>query len=208
MNILVVFPSALEAQGFEFSSEQHSIDVLVSGIGGFATMYSLTKYCVERRPDFVIHAGICGSYDESLAIGDVVDVMIDHFSDFGLMENGKWKTGFEMKLISSHKVPFTEGQLVAPNNDFADIPKVIAVTSQTITTTEKQKSLIENTFHPSVESMEGAFVHYVCLKEELPFVHLRAVSNYVGERDKSKWNTRLAIDNLHNEVKTFIRSIS
>jgi futalosine hydrolase len=207
MNILVVFPSSLEAQGFEVSSE-HSVEVLVSGIGGFATMYSLTKRCVEKRPDFVIHAGICGSYDESLALGDVVDVMIDHFSDFGLLENGQWKTGFEMKLISSHKVPFTEGQLVAPNNDFAEIPKVIAVTSQTITTTDKQKTLIMNKFHPSVESMEGAFVHYVCLKEEIPFVHLRAVSNYVGERDKSKWNTKLAIKNLHEEIINIILSIS
>lgn len=206
MNILVVFPSALEAQNFSVLTT-HNVNVLVSGIGGFATMYSLTKYCTENRPDFIIHAGICGAFDETLQLGEVVNVMIDHFADFGVFENGKWKTGFEMGLVSSHKVPFTEGQLVAPNNDFADYPKVIGVTSQTITTTNEQKKLLFNKFQACIETMEGAYVHYVCIKEDIPFVHLRAVSNYVGERDKSKWMTRQAIENLHEQISTVIQSI-
>ncbi|MBP5722836.1 MAG: futalosine hydrolase [Bacteroidales bacterium] len=206
MHILVVFPSGLEAKNFEVDSK-HTVEVLVSGVGGFATMYSLSKYCALQKPDYIIHAGICGTFDETLAIGDVVDVMIDHFADFGVMENGQWKTGFDLKLVSGHKKPFSDGQLVAPNNDFADVPKVVAVTSQTITTTAEQKKRLLNTFHPSIETMEGAFVHYVCLQEDIPFVHLRAVSNVVGERDKSKWNTKLAIENLHNEIINVILSI-
>jgi len=150
MNILVVFPSELEARGFSTTSV-HTVETLVSGIGGFATMYNLTKYCVKNRPDFIIHAGICGSFDETLNLGDVVCVMIDQFADFGVIENGQWKTGFEMKLISSHKKPFTQGELVAPNNDIVPYPKVIAVTSQTITSTTKQQEELERKFHPAIE---------------------------------------------------------
>lgn len=203
MNILIVFPSTLEA--LNFKSPSANVETFVSGIGGFATMYSLTKKCVQTKPDFIIHAGICGSYDQSLDIGDVTNVMIDYFADFGLIENNTWKTGFEMKLISSHKAPFTDGQLIAPANDITDIPKVIGVTTQTITTTKEQRKLIVDTFQPSIESMEGAFVHYVCIQENIPFIHLRAVSNYVGERDKTKWNIPLSIENLHTQILSTIK---
>lgn len=203
MNILVVFPSAFEAKHFKIETS-HNVEVLISGIGGFATMYSLTKYCTENRPDFIIHAGICGAFDESFQLGEVVNVMIDHFADFGVTEKGKWKTGFEMGLVSSHKIPFTEGQLVAPNNDIANFPKVIATTSQTITTSNEQKNFLTKRFQASVETMEGAFVHYVCIKEDIPFIHLRAISNYVGERDKEKWETTTALKNLNAAIQEII----
>lgn len=203
MNILVVFPSAFEAKHLKIETS-HNVEVLISGIGGFATMYSLTKYCTKNRPDFIIHAGICGAFDESFQLGEVVNVMIDHFADFGVTEKGKWKTGFEMGLVSSHKIPFTEGQLVAPNNYIANFPKVIATTSQTITTSNEQKNFLTKRFQASVETMEGAFVHYVCIKEDIPFIHLRAISNYVGERDKEKWETTTALKNLNAAIQEII----
>src|SRR5574344_1147624 len=206
MNILIVFPSELEARGFEPSNA--NVEVLISGIGGFATMYSLTKYCSQNQPDFIIHACICGAFVPTLQLGEVVSVMIDHFADFGAEENGKWKRGFDLKLISSHKTPFTQGQLVAPQNDFAEAPKVIGVTSLTITSTEAQKQRLIKQFDPCIESMEGAYVHYVCIKEEIPFVQLRAVSNYVGERDKSKWEIPLALKNLHEHIQQVIETLN
>jgi futalosine hydrolase len=44
--------------------------------------------------------------------------------------------------------------------------------------------------------MEGAALHYVCINEGIPFIHLRAVSNLVGERDKQRWKMQKAIENL------------
>ncbi len=48
--------------------------------------------------------------------------------------------------------------------------------------------------------MEGAALHYVCLQEQIPFVQIRSVSNYVGERDKTKWKMKEAIENLNTEL--------
>ncbi len=207
MNITIVIPSELEAHGLVLEPNEHITNILVSGIGGFNTLYSLTKHCTKHKPDFIIHAGICGSFDPTLQIGDVVSVMIDSFADFGTLENGKWKTGFEMGLISSHKVPFTDGELVATRTDIADFPKVIATTSQTITSTTSQKELVEKKFHPAIETMEGAYVHYVCIKEDIPFVHLRAVSNIVGVRDKSQWDIPLAKKKLHEAINSVLLSL-
>ena len=63
-------------------------------------------------------------------------------------------------------------------------------------------------FLPSIESMEGAYVHYVCIKENIPFIHLRAISNYVGERDKSQWQIKLAINNLHSNIHDVISQLN
>jgi futalosine hydrolase len=49
--------------------------------------------------------------------------------------------------------------------------------------------------------MEGAAFFYICSRENIPFLALRAVSNKVGPRDKEKWNIRLALDCLSEKLK-------
>ena len=55
--------------------------------------------------------------------------------------------------------------------------------------------------------MEGAAFHYVCLQENIPFVQLRAISNFVGERDKSKWLMKEAIENLNRETIALVHPL-
>lgn len=52
--------------------------------------------------------------------------------------------------------------------------------------------------------MEGAALHYVCLIEKIPFMQIRSLSNFVGERDKSKWRMKEAITNLNKELETLL----
>ena len=47
-----------------------------------------------------------------------------------------------------------------------------------------------------LSEMEGAGVYYASLMERVPFFEIRTVSNAVGERDTSKWNSREALDTL------------
>ena len=48
--------------------------------------------------------------------------------------------------------------------------------------------------------MEGAALHYVCLQQSVPFLQIRSISNEVGERDKSKWRMKEAVENLNTEL--------
>jgi futalosine hydrolase len=41
----------------------------------------------------------------------------------------------------------------------------------------------------------------------IPFIQIRAVSNYVGERDKSKWKTQEAIYNLNETLLEFLDAL-
>jgi len=60
-------------------------------------------------------------------------------------------------------------------------------------------------FDPVTESMEGAVLHYVCLMETVPFVQIRSISNYIGERNKKKWDMMDSIANLND---TLIKTIN
>ena len=52
--------------------------------------------------------------------------------------------------------------------------------------------------------MEGAAVYYVCLLEDIPCFELRTVSNEVGERNREKWNTPLALESLRRAMTDFL----
>lgn len=208
MNIVVVFPTELEAKNFIIpKNSNHSIEVLISGIGSYATIYSLTKYCLYSKPDMIIHAGICGAFDSQLQIGEVVQVTSDCFADVGVYENNDFKSIFDMNFIDPQVYPYNKGtlELLQPIINF--LPQVSAVTINTITSTEQQKQMLITKYHPSIESMEGAAVHYVALQEKISCVHVRAISNYVGERDKGMWNIKKALSNLHEKLELLLTQI-
>ncbi len=64
--------------------------------------------------------------------------------------------------------------------------------------------IIKHKYNPVIESMEGAALHYVCLMENIPFIQLRAVSNFVGERNKEKWKMKEAIKMLNLKLKDIL----
>jgi len=61
-------------------------------------------------------------------------------------------------------------------------------------------------FDPVTESMEGAALHYVCLMENVPFVQIRGISNYIGERNKQKWDMMNSIVNLNETLIKIINN--
>jgi futalosine hydrolase len=61
--------------------------------------------------------------------------------------------------------------------------------------------------NPHIETMEGAAVFYVCLMEHIPFVQIRAISNYVGETNKNLWKIPLAVENLHKTLIDVLNEI-
>ena len=55
--------------------------------------------------------------------------------------------------------------------------------------------------------MEGAALHYVCLMEKIPFLQIRAVSNVIGERDKSRWKLKEAMKSLNESLVFLIQKL-
>jgi futalosine hydrolase len=191
------------------------IDYLITGIGVTSATYLLTKSLLssENKYDLIVNIGIAGSFSEKYPIGSVLRVMKEQFADLGVESRYGFQTLFQYELLDKNTIPFKNGVLYSPyvglelEEMLNDLPKVSGITVQTITGVEERLINIKKRFNPDIESMEGAAVFYVALMEKIPFLEIRSISNFVGERDKTKWNTPLAINNLKNFCENLLRSV-
>lgn len=211
--------AVVAATGFEWTTIQKQVNQLQSlpgnvqvtfhttGIGILTSTYQITTLINQHHPDIIVQAGIAGSFDESLQIGDVVVVKNEYNGDLGVTENAEFKDVFDLNLVRANEFPYDERAL--PNTwlsrlNLLHLKDVNAVTVNEITTGLDRISSLKQKYMCSVESMEGAALHYVCLQTQTPFLQLRAISNYIGERDKSKWNIKLALDELARSTTKLI----
>jgi len=210
MNCLIVAATAKEIAPF-LSYYRHSqnpwspainMDVLITGIGLTTTTYHLTKQLQLKRPAFVIQAGVAGCFDKKLPLGSVLAVKQDTIADESVIELQKLKTLYELKLVPRDQYPFTNGWLV--NNSTllkkSKLNAVNGISVNQITASKKIITFYRKQFKPVTESMEGAALHYACLMEKIPFLQIRSISNYIGERNKKKWKMNESVMNLNTEL--------
>ncbi|MBU8893312.1 MAG: futalosine hydrolase [Bacteroidales bacterium] len=209
MKILVV--SATEKEIFpalnkikSFKEDYLAVDVLVTGIGAVFTTYSLSRKLSEKEYDLVINAGIAGSFNPELKIGDTVYVESDQFADLGIEHKNEFYTVFEKGFSPENKFPFKNALLENPYEFDFDLKKVSAITVNTTHGCKKSIDLFKNKFKADIETMEGAGFFYVCLNEGVKFLQIRSISNYVEERNEAKWNIPIAIKNLNQQLLEII----
>ena len=207
MNILLIAATAVEIEPFlnayrRGEMDAGQIDICITGIGLNATTYSIMKQLQIKRPSLVVQAGIAGCFDERVKKGSVFMVKKDTIADLGVMEKGQLQTVFDMKLVQANQFPYSKGWLINRNPLLQKLPyrKVSSISVNAISTGKSVIQQYRDHFTPVLESMEGAALHYTCLQEGIPFLQLRAVSNYVGERNKKKWAFRESIENLNNAL--------
>ena len=205
MEFLLIAATKEEIKPF-FQTGNGKIDLLITGVGVPATIYALQKKITEKKYALVLQAGIAGAFGNELALGEVVLVKEDCFADIGMEQKNNFTSIFETKLADKNHFPYNDGWLI--NNrlviDKIPVKAVRAVTINKVSDSKKQKAMLLKKFSAQIETMEGAALHYVCLQEKIPFLQIRSISNYVGERDKSKWEMKVAISNLNKELKIFL----
>lgn len=186
------------------------IDVLVAGVGLMSTTYNLQRQFQVRKPDLVIQAGIGGCFDESIPPGTVLAVKKDTVADLGVIEKKQFNSVFDMGFSKPDQFPYKKGWLVNPGMHLLkknSLKKVSAVSVNQVSSSKQTIGLFREKYDPVIESMEGAALHYVCLMENIPFLQLRSVSNYVGERNKKNWRIKESISNLNNELIRLLNSL-
>lgn len=204
MKILIVAATTLEIE--DTINKETNTEVLITGIGTPATIYMLTKKLNNSSYDLVIQAGIAGSFTNTYTLGEVFTVKEDAFADLGVEEKGNLLNTFDMGFDHKDIFPYANGWLVNKNIllQQCSLPAVTAVTVNKITDNALQNKLVHKKYHAEIESMEGAAFHYVCLQLGVPFIQLRSISNYIGERDKKKWKVKSAILNLNTALQKMI----
>lgn len=207
MNLLIVAATEIEIE--PLLKEKTDVEILITGVGIPATVFYLTKKLLEKKYDYVIQAGIAGSFNNHFNLAEVVLVKEDAFADLGIEENGNFQTLFETGFINKNDFPFINGWLINSHPFFETsvLPAVKGITVNKICENDSQNETVKEKFSPDVESMEGAAFHYVCLQQKINFLQLRGISNHVGERDKSKWEIKESIKNLNKELFKIIENL-
>lgn len=194
---------------FHYTWHDIDIDLIITGLGTTFTTYFLTKALNLTNYDLVINAGIAGSFRDEISIGSVVNVKSEQFCDFGIEDVDQIKTVFDAGYVDPDDFPFKNGKLINPNwFENLEIPVVHGVTGNISHGAAESIARIKKEFDPDIESMEGAAVFYVCLFEKVPFLEIRAISNYVDVRDTEKWDIPTAIENLTDELFRFLRKFA
>ena len=194
-----------EIMSYNDRLDSFETDLLITGVGSMATAWSLKQWIIlNEKPDLAINAGIAGSFNERLNIGDVVMPVSDCFADAGVEDGENFLTLSESGLISANDFPYKDGLLYTDtryNEKMKSILKPVrAITVNTATGSETTKGKLLKKFNPDIETMEGATFFYICSRENIPFLALRAISNKVEPRDKNNWNIDLALNNLSEKL--------
>jgi futalosine hydrolase len=178
---------------------------LVTGVGSIAIAWAMKQwFTVNGKPDLTINAGIAGSYNDEIITGDVVMPHTDCFADAGIEDNGNFITLFEAGFANANKFPYKDGLLYTDPVYYDKLKELIrpvkAITLNTSTGSENSKAKWKKKFNPDIETMEGATFFYICSRENIPFLALRAISNKVEPRNRNNWNIDLALNNLSEKL--------
>ncbi len=200
MQILVV--SATEKEIAPFMKAFPEQEVLITGVGAPLALFQLCRRFSQADYQFVIQAGIAGSFKQETPFGKVVAVARDCFADLGLVEDGRIVDLFAAGLAQDCDPVNCSGWLINTHEFIAHmgLDIVSSVTVNLAGDTPLLSQMIVEKYHPDIESMEGAAFHFACHEFKQPYLQLRVTSNRVGERDKSKWRIQEAITNLNNEL--------
>ena len=222
MKVLLVAASNIEIAGiikhieehgrklnfFEYQFLGHSIFPLVTGIGAMKTAFGMSRYLINKSFDISFNIGICGTLPDRFQLGEVVQVIKDRFADLGVEENDQSFTDiFELGLEQADVFPFSEGAINNHSYQGIDLPVAKAITVNKVHGHNESIKAISDKYDFEVESMEGAASLYACKMLELNGFQIRAVSNYIEDRNRANWEIEKALENLEKTTIKIIKNL-
>lgn len=195
-----------------------------SGIGKTNAAHTATILLEKYAPELIILFGIGGAYPSAgLKIGDIAIAKKEIYGDEGVMVkdgfHGAKAIGIPL-LKKDRKKYFNEFPLdkklvrrcvsvlkLAPLPLTHSVKSGNFITVSTCNGTRKRALEIEKRYSAICENMEGAAVAHVCAAYGLPLIEIRGISNIVEDRDKAKWDLKLAADNCQKVVMELLKAL-
>lgn len=187
-----------------------TVDVLITGIGMTATAAWVSRTLAIESYSAALNVGLCGSFDRTIALGEVVGVVEDCIAYVGAEDDKKFLSLSDLNLQSDDEFPYVGGKLISSGgSDFTTLGSLKNCRGITVNLVHGNKASINaitKRLHPQVESMEGAGFYYACAIAGVPALQVRSVSNYVERRNRDAWQIGLAVKNLNNAILEFLNS--
>jgi futalosine hydrolase len=201
MHVLVVAATEFEIESLKQSIDHGpwTIDFLITGAGMVATAFALGRHFAANPYDLAINLGIAGSFDKSIALGDVVEITEDTFAELGAEDDEDFIT---IDKLGFGKSTFKATYTLPPQ---IGLKKARAITVNTVHGNEASIQKLSSRINAQIESMEGAAFFYACTMAGVPCMQIRAVSNYVEKRNRDSWQIGPAIKNLNIFAVEFLK---
>jgi futalosine hydrolase len=205
MRILIVAATEFEVGSLKPQDLALDYELLITGVGMVATAFALGRHLAGNKYDLVLNLGIAGSFDQSIALGDVLEITADTFAELGAENDTEFLSIDEMGFGTGAYFPTTKlSDLYNLFNTF-NLKQASAITVNTVHGNEESIKKVAERLNPQLESMEGAAFFYVCQQMNVPSLQIRAVSNYVEKRNRDNWQIGLAIKNLNTFAVEFLK---
>jgi futalosine hydrolase len=180
------------------------VALTVTGIGKVNAAAGLLAAAATVAPIAVVQVGVGGAYPGGpLRPGMVAAASEELQLDLGLRGAGGAFAGLEalgfaltpargLRPARGNDVPTHPGLQSALAE--LGLPLLRFATLDAVTADAELAASLQRRYAVAVESMEGAAAAQVADRLGLPFAEVRGASNWVGERDKQRWDLRGAID--------------
>jgi len=185
-----------------------SIKLSTIGVGGASAIFN--AYELIQQADLVILVGVAGSFQTSIQLGEVIQVVSDEFADLGVNDRGVFRSVFEIGLTNANEFPFNNGKIPASTFlNIHDLKTVEGITVNTVSGDEVGISkLIKAYPHATIETMEGAYIHYLAAMFHKKLLHIRGISNYVEPRNRANWKLDEAIVACNEYIVKVLNNLS
>ena len=199
---LIVHAAPIEGHGLE------DLGVQSIGVGKIASAVSCAELIRSRENvRAVLLFGVAGAFparhrdsDAIVQISDLVVVSHDQLGDEGVSTPDGFLDLGAMQLGDCGPFP-ADPRMSRDAVERLAAPLVHGVTVSSCSGTDAASELMRQRSCADVETMEGAAVAFVCRQLEIPMLHLRAVCNWTGDRDRGEWNLGAAIDVVQAAVR-------
>ena len=202
-----VLPLELDRQNHRYDSvyKGHEITLLITGVGMVATAFQMGSL-ESKSYDVALNVGIAGSFNRMLAIGEVLNITVDCFSELGADYGDRFIPLYSMDFAKEFDNGVINKNCEIQNNSqttnklITDLKQAKGITVNTINGNEERIEKVMQQFSPDVESMEGAAFLYGCMVKEIPCFQIRGISNYIEARNLNNWNIPFAISMVNKRV--------
>lgn len=182
-----------------YSESMSETDLLITGVGIPATLFSMFTHNKIGSYDLIINCGIAGSFSDEFPVGSVLNVVSDRFGDIGFNSSEGFTNVFQTKFNDRFNSVFNNGFIYNTSDYpafFRDLQKIKSVT---VNIPE-----VKNYPESDIETMEGAAFMMVCKHFKKNFIQIRGISNIIRKTKREDWNFTEPINNYSKIITDFI----
>jgi futalosine hydrolase len=212
-------PGSLPWDIFIADTASTKIIFTISGIGTSNASAATTLVAHLFTPDLLISTGCAGAYPGcGLAIGDIALASSDVFADEGVVTAEGWHPLEQIGLPLLEKngrryfneIPLSRqanaGALQVAEQLGTTLTTGRFLTVATCSGTIARGAELQLRFAGICENMEGAAVALVATRYGIQCLELRGISNFVENRNLTRWKISLAAENSQRFLEQFIRN--